>query len=148
MTDTEQARALIDANQYLTLATADAEGNPWASPVWFAHESYTSFLWVSHPEFAALRQHRGASSRRHGRLRHHRCPEPGACGLPRARAAEVDAAELEDALAVYSDKSMRSGLIAWTRPDVTGDAAHRMYRARISAASVLAPKDSRAPISL
>ena len=29
----EAARGIIDANRYMTLATADAEGEPWASPV-------------------------------------------------------------------------------------------------------------------
>jgi hypothetical protein len=31
------AKEIIDANRYMTLATADAQGTPWASPVWFAH---------------------------------------------------------------------------------------------------------------
>src|SRR5215216_3981747 len=44
------ARSIVDSNLYLTLATADAEGRPWASPVWFAHEGYRDFLWVSRPE--------------------------------------------------------------------------------------------------
>ncbi len=30
------ARDLIEANRYLTLATADADGRPWVSPVYFA----------------------------------------------------------------------------------------------------------------
>ena len=34
------ARGIVDSNLYATLATADAEGRPWASPVWFAHEGY------------------------------------------------------------------------------------------------------------
>ena len=38
------AREIIDSNQYMTLATADADGRPWASPVWFAHERYTEFV--------------------------------------------------------------------------------------------------------
>jgi hypothetical protein len=42
------ARSIVDSNLYLTLA--DAEGRPWASPVWFAHEDYRDFLWVSRPE--------------------------------------------------------------------------------------------------
>ena len=46
--DTEAARAIVDANSYMTLATADADGAPWASPVWFAHEQYETFLWMSH----------------------------------------------------------------------------------------------------
>ena len=32
------AREIIDANQYLTLATADGDGRPWAAPVWYAHQ--------------------------------------------------------------------------------------------------------------
>src|ERR1700741_1827278 len=47
--DPDTARALIDANAYMTLATADRDGRPWASPVWFAHEGYTTFYWVSRP---------------------------------------------------------------------------------------------------
>ena len=30
------ARAIIDANLYLTLGTTDADGRPWTSPVYFA----------------------------------------------------------------------------------------------------------------
>ena len=45
--DTEAARATVDANSYMTLATADADGAPWASPVRFAHEQYETFLWMS-----------------------------------------------------------------------------------------------------
>ena len=44
------ARALIDRSRYMALATADADGRPWVSPVWFAHEDYTEFLWVSRPD--------------------------------------------------------------------------------------------------
>ena len=47
--DPDAARALIDANAYMTLATADRDGRPWASPVWFAHDGYTTFYWVSRP---------------------------------------------------------------------------------------------------
>jgi pyridoxamine 5'-phosphate oxidase-like protein len=34
------ARLLIDSSRYLTLATADGAGRPWACPVWYAHEDY------------------------------------------------------------------------------------------------------------
>ena len=33
----------------MTLATADADGVPWASPVWFAPDGYSELLWVSDP---------------------------------------------------------------------------------------------------
>jgi general stress protein 26 len=44
------ARAIIDANLYLVLATADGTGQPWSSPVYFAHDGYAEFFWVSAPE--------------------------------------------------------------------------------------------------
>ena len=44
------ARAIIDEIAFMTLATVDAQGAPWASPVWFAHADYSEFLWVSRPE--------------------------------------------------------------------------------------------------
>ncbi|HKH39752.1 MAG TPA: pyridoxamine 5'-phosphate oxidase family protein [Rubrobacter sp.] len=44
------ARSIVDSKLYATLATADAEGRPWASPVWFAHDGYRDFFWVSRPE--------------------------------------------------------------------------------------------------
>ena len=30
------ARTIIDANRYMALGTAGADGHPWVSPVWFA----------------------------------------------------------------------------------------------------------------
>jgi Pyridoxamine 5'-phosphate oxidase len=44
------ARAIIDANLYLVLGTADERGRPWVSPVYYAHVDYREFLWVSRPE--------------------------------------------------------------------------------------------------
>jgi uncharacterized protein YhbP (UPF0306 family) len=44
------ARDIIDSNAYMTLATADENGCPWASPVWYAAEGYEHFYWVSSPE--------------------------------------------------------------------------------------------------
>ena len=43
----ESAKRVIDDNRYLTLGTADAQGNPWVSPVWYATNGYTKFLWLS-----------------------------------------------------------------------------------------------------
>src|SRR6188768_1710247 len=48
--DSGSARELISANMYMTLATADESGRPWASPVWFAPDGDDGFLWVSSPE--------------------------------------------------------------------------------------------------
>ena len=46
----QTARDMIEASRYLVLATADATGRPWSSPVYFAHIGFTEFYWVSSPE--------------------------------------------------------------------------------------------------
>ena len=44
------AKLIVDSNLYMTLATADENGRLWASPVYYAHEGYARFYWVSSPE--------------------------------------------------------------------------------------------------
>jgi nitroimidazol reductase NimA-like FMN-containing flavoprotein (pyridoxamine 5'-phosphate oxidase superfamily) len=44
------ARAIIDANLYLTLGTADPDGHPWTSPVCYASAGDREFYWVSAPD--------------------------------------------------------------------------------------------------
>jgi len=43
------ARGVIEANKYMTLATADGPGRPWASPVYYTPEGYDVFYWASSP---------------------------------------------------------------------------------------------------
>ena len=45
-----KARRLIEATPYLTLATADASGKPWSSPVYFAYDEAFTLYWVSFSE--------------------------------------------------------------------------------------------------
>src|SRR5215211_6366186 len=44
------ARNIIDSMLYMVLGTADAVGQPWVSPVYFASAGYIQFYWVSSPE--------------------------------------------------------------------------------------------------
>lgn len=44
------ARGLMDANLYVILGTADADGTPWTSPVYFAAADYAEIFWVSSPD--------------------------------------------------------------------------------------------------
>src|SRR5687767_14531748 len=41
------ARALLDANCFLTLGTVDPDGRPWTSPVYFAAAGLREFYWSS-----------------------------------------------------------------------------------------------------
>ena len=43
------AREIVDANLFMTLATADSDGRPWASPVYFSPADYREFFWISEP---------------------------------------------------------------------------------------------------
>ena len=42
-TAAQTVRDIIEASRYLVLATADAAGRPWSSPVYFAHVGYAEF---------------------------------------------------------------------------------------------------------
>ena len=47
---TAVARTILDVNLYMTLGTADEDGRPWVSPVYYATADYTDFYWISMPE--------------------------------------------------------------------------------------------------
>jgi Pyridoxamine 5'-phosphate oxidase len=44
------ARRVIDASHYMTLGTADPDGRPRLSPVYYTPARYSDFYWVSSPE--------------------------------------------------------------------------------------------------
>ncbi|MGW9630212.1 pyridoxamine 5'-phosphate oxidase family protein [Agromyces sp. NPDC055520] len=124
------AQRLIEQNTYLTLATSDGAGRPWASPVWFASRGLSEFYWVSR------------TGRRHSRNIEGR-PEVALVVFDStvpvghaeavyvdAVAGQVDDVDLAAALAVYSGRSIEQGLPAWDASAVTGDAPHRLYVAR------------------
>jgi nitroimidazol reductase NimA-like FMN-containing flavoprotein (pyridoxamine 5'-phosphate oxidase superfamily) len=141
--DAEAARAIVDASSYMTLATASADGAPWASPVWFAHEQYETFLWMSQP---------GARHSRNIDARHQIAivifdsavsPDQRNAVYVEAAAAIVPDAELADAVAVYAARSVARGLGALANEEVSGDAAWRLYRARALAVYVLEDEHDR-----
>ena len=145
--DPELARALIDANAYMTLATADRDGRPWASPVWFAHEDYTTFFWVSRPDA------------RHSRNLERRpqiaivifdstVPEGDAQAVYiEAEAELVPDDEQAHGMEVFSRRSEARGGEPWTTGDVTAPAPHRVYRATASTHYLLDAHDRRIEVS-
>ena len=50
MSGAQTVRHIIEASRYPVLATADAAGRPWSTPVYFAHIGFTEFFWVSSPD--------------------------------------------------------------------------------------------------
>ena len=141
------ARGVIDANSYLTLATADGDGRPWATPVWFAERDGREFVWVSRP---GTQHSRNIADR----------PEVAlvvfdstvAVGSAtavyiEAVAAEVAETDRADALAVFNARSVARGNPSWSKSAVTGGAQFRLYRATASRVWVLDEHDQRVLVS-
>ena len=146
--DAAAVRSIIDATAYLTLATADAAGAPWASPVWFAHEDYTRFLWVSKPD--ALHS-RNLSARAQAGIVIFDSTVPMGNGQAVYLEAEVEQLEedrTEHGMTVFSSRSREFGGGEWTAADVRPGARLRLYLATASAQFVLGPNDERIPVSL
>jgi len=126
----ERVRQIIAAGRYMTLATADADGRPWATPVWYAPVGTHAFLWLSDPD---VRHSRNIAARQAVALViFDTAADPGATEAVYvdAVAERVPASDLDDALAHYDRHSTAQGLPAWTKDDVTGTAGVRLYRAR------------------
>ena len=122
-------RAIIDASLYMVLGTADADGLPWVSPVYFAPAGYGEFLWLSSPE---ARHSRNIRAR----------PEIGIVifdsSVPintgqgvymSAVALAVDGDEVGEELEVFSQRSLRHGGRPFTPSDVRAPSRLHLYRA-------------------
>jgi uncharacterized protein YhbP (UPF0306 family) len=137
------ARDIIDSNAYMTLATADENGRPWASPVWYAAEGYAHFYWVSSPE---ARHSRNLAARPEVGVVIFDSQAPVGTGqgvYMSAIAEELAGTELDLGIGVFSRRSQAHGAGGWTREDVTPPARHRLYRATASEHYVLDDKDRR-----
>jgi nitroimidazol reductase NimA-like FMN-containing flavoprotein (pyridoxamine 5'-phosphate oxidase superfamily) len=142
------ARSVIDANRYLTLATTDGDGRPWAAPVWYAHQGYSDFFWVSRPE---ARHSRNLASRPEVAIVifDSTVPVGGAQAVYlEALAEELSGADRERGIAVYSRRSEAHGAGAWRGADVAAPAPHRLYRARALEHFVLGANDRRILVQL
>jgi pyridoxine/pyridoxamine 5'-phosphate oxidase len=137
------ARAVIDANSYMTIATADQAGQPWPSPVWYAHAGYREFLWVSSP---STRHSRNLAEQPHAAIVIFDSHAPA--GTAQAvymtvTAAQVSPDEVTGAVAVYSARSQALVGRQWGPEDVRAPARLRLYRARVSELFVIDGFDER-----
>ena len=141
------ASEIAAANRYATLATADADGFPWASPVWVAADGDELF-WVSRPD---ARHSRNIAVRAEiaAVMFDSTVPAGSGAGLYLSARAEevVDGAIRVRGLEVFSHRSVADGLRPWSAADVTGEASHRLYRAQVSRRWVLGDRDERIEVS-
>jgi pyridoxine/pyridoxamine 5'-phosphate oxidase len=142
------ARRIVDANVYMTLATADGEGLPWASPVWFAHEDHARFVWVSK---ADARHSRNLVARPQVAIViFDSTPRQGApeAVYVEAEAAQVEEGEDERWIGVFTRRSEELGWPGWSVEDVRPPAPLRLYVATATAHFVLGQNDERIAVEL
>jgi pyridoxamine 5'-phosphate oxidase-like protein len=145
------ARDIIDTCVYMTLGTADGQGRPWVSPVFFAADRYRDLYWISSPEATHSRNLAGRPELSIVVFDSQAPVGTGQAVYMAATAAEVPAADLVRALAVYpGERGLRAGARAMTADQVLAPAAYRLYRATVSQHWVLDPAaspDQRTPVS-
>jgi hypothetical protein len=150
MTDNNaHARTILDETCYAVLATAAADGTPWATPVWFAHDNLDRLYWVSWP------------GSRHSQIIDQRpdvaltvfdtnaVPNEGTAFYATAQARQCPNEQLDDGLRILNRRSLAQGIGEVTRERVTGESRLRLYVAEITEAWVLdqdADVDQRAPV--
>ncbi len=137
------ARAVIDANRYMTLATADEAGQPWASPVFYAAADYAEFYWISAPEATHSR-----NLARRPRISivifdSGVAEGAGQAVYMAATAGPVADGDLGRGLAVYPGAT-EPGSPPLTVEHLRGSAPYRLYRATVSEHWILCPRDAGA----
>jgi len=148
-------KALLGDIHYLTLATADADGRPWASTVWFCASLRSpsterldvELIWLSRPE---ARHSLNLLERPEVGISVFDSQQPADTGVGlqfAARAERVTRGELEEAVAVFSKASLGAGGNAWSPAQLEAPAPLRAYRARPDRAFLLVD-GSRAELPL
>ena len=140
-------RAIIDANLYMVLGTADEAGQPWVSPVYYAPADYREFFWVSSPD---SRHSRNLDGRGQVAIVIFDSSVPIGTGqgvYMSAVAQEVGGDERSAGIEMFSRRSLAHGGHAWTLQDVESRARLRLYRAT-AVEQFLGVNDRRVPVTL
>lgn len=141
------ARAIIDANLYMVLGTADEDGVPWVSPVFFASADYREFFWISDPQ---ARHSQNLAQRPQTSIvvfDSRVAVNTGQGVYMSAIAEELGGAEAEQGIEIYSRRSVEAGSGELEPEDVQPPAKHRFYRATATEHTVLDATDHRIPAS-
>ena len=148
----EIAERILVSNIYMTLATADGSGVPWASPVYYAPSAdRTELYWVSRP---VTRHSRNLAVRPELAIVIFDSTAPvytGQAVYNEAVCGIVPEEELERGMSVFAERSREDGE-EWTVADVVAPAELRLYRAAVRERWILDPDpdagDHRVPVRL
>jgi uncharacterized protein YhbP (UPF0306 family) len=148
------AKNIIDSILYMVLGTADENGQPWVSPVYFSSEKYREFYWMSSPE---VRHSRNILSRPQisivifdSRV----AVGKGQAVYMAATAEELTRDNFDRGLQVYNGRFQNPaerGARTIRPGDVQVPAIYRLYRAIVQEHWVLDPAghpDHRTPVTL
>lgn len=144
-----EAREVLDATSYVVLSTVGADGRPWATPVYFAHDGLDRVLWVSRPDTT---HSRNIAERPEIFLVVFNSQVPVGSGrafYAQAVAELVPPGDIEADVAIFSARLEAGGSEPWTAENVRPPAEPQLYQARITAAWVLATDggpDRRIPV--
>jgi nitroimidazol reductase NimA-like FMN-containing flavoprotein (pyridoxamine 5'-phosphate oxidase superfamily) len=129
------AHGVLDANRYLVLGTAERDGRPRVSPVYFTHDGYRHLYWVSSP--ASTHSGNVAADSRVGIVvfDSSRPTKDTEAVYVTATAAEVAPHELVEACAAAFAR-VSGGARPFTPEELSGDADLRLYRAVVETAQV------------
>ena len=142
------AKAIVDANLYMVLGTADEDGRPWVSPVYYAPIGYHEFLWVSRPE--TLHSH-NLAVRPEVSIVIFDSSVPIGTGqgvYMAGTAEEVTGDARVSAMEAFSRRSAEHGGGDWTVADVEPSAELRLYRATATAHYILGEIDRLVAVDL
>jgi hypothetical protein len=136
-----KGRAIIDSNRFMTLATANPDGEPWASPVFYVADGYSTFYWISSPEATQVRNI--AVRPRVGIVVFNSQQEPGSgeAVYMAATAGELTGAELDRGLEIYLGAAPFGKGPEVFRPP----GRYRAYRATVTEHFMLCPQSSSEP---
>ena len=132
MTNDDITRSILDGVAYMVLATADADGEPWASPVWFATDGYDDLYWISRPDAEHSRNIAARADISIVVFDSTNPPATRQAVYMRATAQQVsDLNAIAHGAAVFSHDSAAQGLGELTIDEVTGDTDLRLFHARV-----------------
>jgi nitroimidazol reductase NimA-like FMN-containing flavoprotein (pyridoxamine 5'-phosphate oxidase superfamily) len=141
------AQSLLDANRYLILGTADPDGRPWTSPVYFTSAEMREFYWVSMTDAQHSRNLAGRPQVSIVVFDSTVAPYHGRAVYAVGEARALSGDDVDRGLEVYPGPNDRGGAPI-TRDEVTGSSPYRLYRATASDLWVLCPREPGQPCPL
>ncbi|HEV2782494.1 MAG TPA: pyridoxamine 5'-phosphate oxidase family protein [Actinophytocola sp.] len=142
------AREIIDETLYMVLGTADADGEPWVSPVYCASAGYAEFYWISSPEVIHSRNIAVRPKLSIVVFDSRQRPGSGRAVYMEALAGQVAPDEVAGGLAVYNGRfadPAEHGLRDFDVAEVSPPAEYRLYRATVSRYSMVCPREAGRP---